>query len=142
MIAGVLTDAELVALLRRTESDLAERKESLAQKDRVCEAICAFANDLPGHNLPGVVFVGARDDGTPARLPITDGLLRELSDLRSNGNIYPFPTMTVQVRALLGADMAVVIVEPSQMPPVRFKGQTWIRVGPRRAIATPEESAV
>lgn len=35
--------------------------------------------------------------------------------------------------------MAVVIVEPSHMPPVRFKCQTWIRVGPRRAIATPEE---
>lgn len=139
MIADVPTDAELEALLGRTESDLAERKESLAHKDRICEAICAFANDLPGHGVPGVVFVGARDDGTPTNLPITDGLLRELSDLRSNGNIYPFPTLTVQARALRRADMAVVIVEPSQMPPVRFRGQTWIRVGPRRAIATPEE---
>jgi ATP-dependent DNA helicase RecG len=139
MIAGVPTDVELESLLGRTESDLAERKESLAHKDRICEAICAFANDLPCHAAPGVIFVGARDDGTPTNLAITDGLLRELSDLRSNGNIYPFPTITVQTRALHGADMAVVTVEPSPMPPVRFKGQTWIRVGPRRAIATPEE---
>jgi ATP-dependent DNA helicase RecG len=135
----VSTDAELESLLGRTESELAERKESLANKDRICEAICAFANDLPCHDAPGVVFVGARDDGTPTNLPITDALLRELSDLRSNGDIYPFPTMTVQTRVLRGAEMAVVIVEPSPMPPVRYRGRTWIRVGPRRAIATPEE---
>ncbi len=137
MIAGVPTDAELETLLGRTESDLAERKESLAHKDSICEAICAFANDLPGHNSPGVIFVAARDDGTSANLAVTDGLLRELSDLRSNGNIYPFPTMTVQSRVLRGTNMAVVIVEPSPMPPVRYRGRTWIRVGPRRAIATP-----
>jgi ATP-dependent DNA helicase RecG len=135
----VSTDAELERLLERTESELAERKESLANKDRICEAICAFANDLPCHEAPGVVFVGARDDGMPTNLPITDALLRELSDLRSNGDIYPFPTMTVQTRVLRGAEMAVVIVEPSPMPPVRYRGRTWIRVGPRRAIATPEE---
>lgn len=35
--------------------------------------------------------------------------------------------------------MAVIIVEPSDAPPVRFRGRTWIRVGPRRAIATQEE---
>jgi ATP-dependent DNA helicase RecG len=33
----------------------------------------------------------------------------------------------------------VVIVQPSSTPPVRFRGRTWIRVGPRRATATPEE---
>jgi ATP-dependent DNA helicase RecG len=99
----VPTDAELESLLGRTESELAERKESLAHKDRVCEAICAFANDLPGHDASGVVFIGARDDGTPSNLAITDALLRELSDLRSNGEIYPFPTMTVQTRTLHGA---------------------------------------
>jgi ATP-dependent DNA helicase RecG len=30
-------------------------------------------------------------------------------------------------------------VEPSDAPPVRFQGRVWIRVGPRRAIATEEE---
>jgi ATP-dependent DNA helicase RecG len=88
----VPTDAEPERLLGRTESELAERKESLANKDRICEAICAFANDLPCHDAPGVVFIGARDDGTPTNLAITDALLSELSDLRSNGDIYPFPT--------------------------------------------------
>jgi ATP-dependent DNA helicase RecG len=35
--------------------------------------------------------------------------------------------------------MVVVTVEPSISPPVRLNGVTWIRVGPRRARATPEE---
>lgn len=35
--------------------------------------------------------------------------------------------------------MAVIEVKPSLAPPVRLNGVTWIRVGPRRAIATPEE---
>jgi ATP-dependent DNA helicase RecG len=40
---------------------------------------------------------------------------------------------------LLRCAMAVIIVQPSDAPPVRFKGQVWIRVGPRRGIATAEE---
>jgi ATP-dependent DNA helicase RecG len=35
--------------------------------------------------------------------------------------------------------MAVIEVMPSNYPPVHFRGRTWVRVGPRRAIATPEE---
>jgi ATP-dependent DNA helicase RecG len=38
--------------------------------------------------------------------------------------------------------MAVVIVEPTDAPPVRFRGRVWIRVGPRRAIATPQEERI
>ena len=58
------TDAELEALLADAESDLVERKETFAgtTPKTLRQAICAFANDLPGHRRPGVVFVGARDD--------------------------------------------------------------------------------
>jgi ATP-dependent DNA helicase RecG len=47
--------------------------------------------------------------------------------------------MIVQKRNLKGCEVAVIIVEPSDAPPVRFRGRTYIRVGPRRAIATQEE---
>ncbi len=82
---------------------------------------------------------GLKDDGTSAGLRITDQLLRDLAGLRGNGNILPPPSMVVQKRSLRGFDVAVVEVEPSPRPPVRFKGRTWIQVGPRRAIATPDE---
>ena len=134
-----MTDSELEKLLADVESDLVERKASIAEKDKVCQAVCAFANDLPNHQRPGVVFIGANDDGSCAGLSVTDELLREISDIRSNGNVYPFPSMTVQKKSLSGGEMAVVEVQPSDVPPVRYRGRVWVRVGPRRAQATPEE---
>jgi ATP-dependent DNA helicase RecG len=43
---------------------------------------------------------------------------------------------------LKGDDVAVVLVQPADAPPVRFKGTVWIRVGPRRAIASPQEERI
>ncbi|MCX6030112.1 MAG: putative DNA binding domain-containing protein [Chloroflexi bacterium] len=135
----MLSDAELLGMMADLESDRAERKSSLSDRDKIRQAICAFANDLPGHDRPGVVFVGVHDSGTCAHLSITDDLLLTLADMRSDGNILPFPIMTVQKRELHGCDVAVLEVQPSYNPPVRYNGRTWIRVGPRRATATAEE---
>ncbi len=134
-----MDDLTLEMLLSDLEADRVERKESIADKEKICEAICAFANDLPNHQETGVLFVGVKDNGVCAFLSIDDRLLIALSDLRSNGNITPFPTMIVQKKTLNGCEVAVVMVEPSDDPPVRFRGRCWIRVGPRRAIATQEE---
>ena len=105
-----LTDAELESLLGELESDRAERKESWAGEapEKGGQAVCAFANDLPNHQKPGVLFVGAKDNGIPSNLPITDKLLLTLADLKSNGNIVPPPTLTVEKRMLKGAEVAVV----------------------------------
>lgn len=54
----MLCDDELLSLLADGESDRVERKESHSDAGRIRQAICAFANDLPGHNKPGVVFIG------------------------------------------------------------------------------------
>lgn len=135
----MLEDSQLAALLTDLESDRVERKASVADRDRIRQAICAFANDLPDYRLPGVLFIGANDDGTCAQLPMTDQLLQTLADMRSDGNMLPFPAMTVQKRNVGGCDMAVIEVQPSDTPPVRFGGRVWIRVGPRRATATADE---
>lgn len=137
----VYIDAELEELLDDLESDLVERKESWSGKspDTGRQAVCAFANDLPDHRRAGVLFVGVKDDGTPSGLPITDELLRSLADIRTDGNILPPPSLVVAKRLLKGHDVAVVTVQPSDSPPVRYKGRIWVRVGPRRAVATPQE---
>lgn len=135
----MFSDAELLLLLGDVESDRVERKSSIGDRDRIRQVLCAFANDLPDHKQRGVLFIGANDDGSCARLGITDQLLQTLADMRSDGNILPFPTMTVQKRTLDGCEMAVVEVQPADMPPVRYNGRVWIRVGPRRATATADE---
>lgn len=134
-----MDDSQLETLLKDMESDRVERKASISNKDKLCQAVCAFANDLPNHQQPGVLFIGVNDDGSCANLSITDELLKTLSHMRSNGNILPFPEITVQKRTLAGCELAAVIVEPSDAPPVRYEGRIWVRVGPRRATATAQE---
>ena len=138
------TDEQLVSLLADIESDFAERKESWKgdSPDAGRQAVCAFANDLPDHRRPGVLFVGAKDDGKPSGLNITDELLRTLSDIRTDGNILPPPSIVVEKRTLKGVEMVVVTVQPSDTPPVRYKGRIWIRIGPRKAVATPQDERI
>ena len=53
------SNEQLEAMLADLESDLVERKESFqgTAPTAVREAVCALANDLPGHGRAGVVFV-------------------------------------------------------------------------------------
>ena len=105
------SDQELEAMMADNESELVERKESLrkapAKKDgpieKIRQAVCAFANDLPGHRRPGVVFVGVRDDGTPSGIEVTDRLLLRLADIKTDGNTLPPPAMSVTKRTLAGS---------------------------------------
>lgn len=134
-----LSVSELAALLHDLESDRVERKESASDTDKLSQAVCAFANDLPAHGKPGVLFVGVADDGRRTGLPVTDSLLRRLSDLRDQGNILPPPSMSVQKVTMATGELAVVEVQPSTAPPVRYKGRIYIRIGPRRGIANADD---
>ena len=133
------SDADLELLMADLESDRVERKESAADARGIRRNVCAFANDLPGNRGPGVVLVGVRDDGTCASLPIDDELLLRLSNIHGEGDVLPLPSMTVQKRRLNGCDVAVVTVEPSADPPVRYRGRVWVRVGPSVREASVED---
>ena len=133
------SDQELETILQAGEADRSERKRNADDLDRIREAGCAFANDLPDHRQPGVVFVGIEDDGSNSNLAIDDKLLQRLGQIKDDGTITPFPTIEVRRVTLNGSMAAVVVAEPSANPPVRVRGRVWIRVGPRRAIATAEE---
>ena len=139
-----LGNEDLIRLLNEGESDRVEFKESLSREaaTRIREAICAFANDLPGHRKPGVVFVGVRDDGTVSGSPITDEQLTQLADMKTDGNIVPPPSIVVERHSLCGNDVAVVTVQPSDSPPVRCRGRVQVRIGPRRGIATAQEERI
>ena len=57
------TEEELLQIIAAGEADRVEFKESLAgdAATRIREAICAFANDLPGREKPGLVFIGVKN---------------------------------------------------------------------------------
>jgi ATP-dependent DNA helicase RecG len=138
----MLNEEQLKALMAELESDTAERTESTNNTDKFGQAICAFANDLPNHRRPGYLLIGVKDDGSLAGIKVTDDLLKNLAGIRSDGNILPQPMMTVTKFSLTGGDVAVVEVQPSDLPPVRYKGRVHIRVGPRKAIANEQEERV
>ncbi len=133
---------ELLTLLGDMESDRIERTASITKTDKFAQAVCAFANDFPNHREAGYLVIGVKDDGTPVGLEVTDQLLQNLGALRSDGNIQPLPAIAVTTFSLPDGDVAVVEVLPSDLPPVRYKGQVWIRVGPRKAIASEQEERI
>ena len=135
-----MTNEEIKALLTDIEADNVERTVSTSNTNKFCEAICAFANDLPNHGKPGYLFIGAEDEtGEITGIEITDQLLQNLASHRDSGQIVPLPSLVVYKRSFPEGDIAVVEVQPSDMPPVRYRGRVWIRVGPRRGIATEQE---
>ena len=138
------TDLELIGFLEDIESDKVERKKSFKgdtpKKSR--QAVCAFSNDLPNYNDPGLLFIGVNDNGTPSNEGITDELLCSLANMKTDGNILPLPVLSVEKRVLKGSEIAVVTVMPSDMPPVKYEGRIWIRTGPRRAIANEQEERI
>ena len=136
----MLPKEKIEELLSDLESDRIERTVSTTDTNKFCEAICAFSNDVANHKLPGYLLIGVKDEiGSLSGLKVTDKLLKDISAIRSDGNILPQPAMTVQKYSFAEGDLIVVEVMPAHFPPVRYRGTIWIRIGPRRAIANEVE---
>ncbi|MEW6237537.1 MAG: ATP-binding protein [Candidatus Omnitrophota bacterium] len=140
----MLSSEELQQLLLDIESDRVEWTIATKDIDKFSKAICAFANDMPDHKKPGYLIIGAKDKGGLHGLQVTDELIKDLSSIRSNGRIQPLPSMTVAKYSFPNqkGDVAVVEVMPSLMPPVRFEGKVWIRIGSSKQIATEQEERI
>ena len=138
------TNAELEALMTDMESELIERKSVLAgsARERIRESICAFANDVQGHARLGVVFLGLEDDGSPSGMTISEQVLATLADMKTDGNILPQPTISVDKHTLPGGEVASITVWPSDSPPVRYAGRIWVRIGPRRGLASAQDERI
>lgn len=129
-------------LLKSGESDRIERTISTNDTSKFSEAVCAFANNLANHDAPGYLFIGVDDNGILSGLKVTDKLLKNLGALRSEGNILPPPIIKVEKITYNEGDVAVVEVQPSFFPPVRYKGKVWVRIGPRKAVANEAEERI
>ena len=135
----MITKDEIQSLLHSTETYRIERTISTGNMDKFCEAICAFANDLPDSRKKGYLLIGAYDDGRLSGLKVDDDLLKKISGIRSDGNILPLPVMTVDRIEFPEGDLLLAEVSPSLFPPVRYRGRVFVRIGPRRDIANEAE---
>lgn len=69
---------ELYDLIHLDESYRIERTVSTGDMDKFQEAICAFANDLPGQRKHGYLLIGVDDKGNISGLKVDDSLLKRL----------------------------------------------------------------
>ena len=138
----MITKEEVQELLHSTETYRVERTTSTGDMDKFQEAICAFSNDLPNSRKKGYLILGAYDNGTLSGLKVDDALLKKIAAIRSDGNILPLPVMSVERLEFEDGDLLVAEVSPSLVPPVRYRGRTFIRIGPRRDIATEAEERI
>ena len=138
----MITQEELDKILIDIEADRIEKTISTNDAKKFGEAICSFCNDFPAHGLPGYLIIGANDDGSKAGLTITDQNLQTLMDFRTDGRILPPPVLTVKKFSYPDGNLAVVEVQPSYQPPIRFKGKVCIRIGPRKGYATEAEERI
>ena len=135
----MITKEHLQKILSDTESYHIEKTVATDNMDKFSQAICAFSNDVADSKKKGYLIIGVRDNGELAGLRVDDKLLLQISNIRTDGNILPQPVMTVEKFSFAQGDVLVVEVTPSQVPPVRYRGRIWVRVGPRKSIATEAE---
>lgn len=138
----MISNEEIRKLLLDLESDRVERTISTTNTDKFGQAICAFANDLPNNREPGYLFLGVNNDGGIHPIDVTDELLKNVAAIRTDGNIQPQPSMVVEKIPFPEGDIVAVEVQPHVFPPVRYKGRVWVRVGPRKGIASEADERV
>ncbi|MCH5217516.1 MAG: putative DNA binding domain-containing protein [Muribaculaceae bacterium] len=138
----MLTRKDILRLRYDKETSRVERTTSTGDMDKFQETICAFSNDMANSRKPGYLLIGVKDNGDLSGLKVDDKLFIKISSIRSSGNILPLPTMTTETYEFEDGDVLVVEVQPSLFPPVRYRGRTFIRIGPRRDIASEAEERI
>ncbi|MFN0200936.1 MAG: RNA-binding domain-containing protein [Bacteroidia bacterium] len=142
----MLSIEELNKIINSLETDRVEKTVSWDKRDKFGEAICAFSNDLPNHQKNGYLIIGVRDDNTIEGIKANDKekdrSLQLLSDFGTDGRVTPRPSITIQVYNLDEKEIIVVEVSPSPHPPVRYNGNVYVRVGPRKAIASEADERI
>ncbi|TLD68638.1 transcriptional regulator [Phragmitibacter flavus] len=139
-----MTSEDLRQLISSGEADRVELTRAAQDNEKFREAICAFSNDMAGRGLAGYLVIGIDENNPAYRLSVSTEMLEKLVGLRSDGAIMPLPVMNVSRVPHPGGDGEVIVVEvhPNDMPPVRYKGRTHIRIGPRKGVASESEERV
>ena len=134
-----MTEAELRKLILAFEDERIERTRAFDKADKMGQAICAFANDISGSGEAGYLLLGVENDGRISGRRIDDEKWASLGGMKTDGNILPPPSMSMEKFSLAEGDVIVIKVFPSDYPPIRYNGDAWIRVGPRKCKASESD---
>jgi ATP-dependent DNA helicase RecG len=138
----MISQEELDKLLVDTETARIEKTISKNNADKFGEAICSFCNDMPNYQKPGYLIIGAHNNGELNGTRVDEQLMQYLLSYRTDGRIVPPPAMIVSKFKYPNGEVAVVEVQHSFQPPVRFNGKVCIRVGQRKGVANEAEEKI
>ena len=133
------SDSELLEIIHENESHWVERKESFADKNKICKTVCAFANNLANSKKYGVIWLGIQDNGTVLGLEITDKLLQSIDQIRMEGKTQPLPSLSIRSLSINGKSVIAIVVAPSLLPPVSYEGRVWVRLSASTQQANHED---
>ena len=135
-------DNTFAALIQSGESFRCERKADFSSKDnkdKICQTICAFANDISDSGQLGIIALGVSNDGTATGLEITDALESAVLNIRGEGKIVPLPSFVVKQQIYGGKAILRIEVAPSVSTPVKYDGRIWVRPGNSTRQASSED---
>ncbi len=113
----------LIALIKKGESQTLEFKKSFAETDEILETFCAFANTNDGTTL-----VGISDEGNPIGVTIGKDTLEKISQrIREGFDPVVFPY--IDVGEIDGKKIVIIEVAEAQEKPVLFRHVAYKRVG-------------
>ncbi len=113
----------LIKLIAKGESQTLEFKESFAQKEKILETICAFAN-----TKGGTVLVGVSDKGEIIGTVVGKGTLEKIPQkIKENFDTCVFPSINVE--EVEGKNVVAIEVHESHEKPVFFRDAAYKRVG-------------
>ena len=75
-----MTAEEVKSIIQSDESYRIELTVSTTDKDKFQEAICAFANDMPGSRKKGYLLIGVKNNGEMSGLKVDDELQKTVSN--------------------------------------------------------------
>jgi hypothetical protein len=135
----VTSPEEIDRLLNAEESDVLERKASLADKDSIRDTIIAFANDIANRG-GGKIIVGQDPAKNLVGLTVgADEAQRVVGDLARN-RIYPAVYVALEACERNTKTLLIITVPQSTGRP-HFRGACCIRQGSTNRIATDAETA-
>ena len=65
---------------------------------------------MPNHRTPGYLFLGVTDDGNVQGIDVTDAILKNVAAIRTDGNIQPQSSLTVEKVSMDEGDIVMVKV--------------------------------
>lgn len=132
-----LSDDDLLLRLTNTEDNFVERKRFSDDREWL-RTVVAFANSCP-IGYPGVLFIGAYDNGTveqPGKPVNLDSLQKTLTE-RCN-EAWPPIYLLPKVLRKDGQQFLAVLLPGSPLRP-HFAGHSYVRIGPETKKASESQ---